>query len=86
MNACAMCNNANTDSTLNENNDLSYIGVGKCLTNYSMFIRSGDNRPTAIVVQHWDELLRQNVTICDFKLSYCPICGRKLFENLRFFK
>ncbi len=81
MISCYMCNNAHTDSSLNSNNDLSYVSVGRCLRDYSMFIRFGDNRPTVIVFQHWSELLKSNVTVGEYVFSYCPNCGRNIFEN-----
>lgn len=46
-----------------------------------MFIRSGDNRPTALIVSKWDKDLGYNIDIALYEMNYCPNCGRKLIEN-----
>lgn len=81
MIACYMCNNANVDPTLNDDNDLSYVCVGFCDKGYSMHIRSGGARPVVLGVMRYDEKLKINVDVAEYAFSFCPNCGRKIFEN-----
>lgn len=82
MQYCRVCCNANVERELNADNDLSYIGVGITAKGYGMFIRSGDSRPTALVVSGWDKSLERNVDIGIYEMKYCPECGRNLTENI----
>lgn len=81
MKVCGMCNNAFTDPELNSDNDLSYIGIGKCEKGFKMFLRSGDGRPTAILVEKWFDATGWR-TIGDYQPKYCPNCGREPKENV----
>ena len=75
MSYCEFCYNAYVEPDLDSDNELSYSPVGNPVDGYSMFIRSGDGRPTAIVVSHGSE------NVIYYKMRYCPNCGRRLFEN-----
>lgn len=75
MSYCKFCCNAYVEPALDTDNDLGYCSVGDSADGYSMFIRSGDGRPTAIVVSHGSE------DVIYYKMRYCPNCGRRLFEN-----
>lgn len=78
--ACCMCVNAHTDPELSSDNDLSYFGIGHCDGKHRLLLRSGDNRPTEILVEEWGEHSRWS-TIGYYRPAYCPNCGRKLKEN-----
>lgn len=78
--ACRMCFNAHTDPELNSDNDLSYIGIGECEKGFRMLLRSGDGRPTAILVEKWFDGTGW-MTIGYYQPQYCPNCGRELKEN-----
>ncbi len=80
---CKVCCNAAVEPELNSDNDLSYTSVGKSAVNHSMFIRSGNNFPTALIVSEWNNELERNVDIATYVMKYCPECGRKLIENGR---
>jgi hypothetical protein len=76
VNYCKYCCNAYVEPALDIDNDLGYRSVGDSVTDgYSMFIRSGDDKPTAIIVSHGSN------DIIYYKMRYCPNCGRYLFEN-----
>ena len=80
---CDFCMNAFVEPELTPENDLSYLHVGKCnpYAKVQMHIRSGDARPTAIVVSIWDEKCQRNVDVVEYSMKYCPECGRRLLEN-----
>lgn len=76
MSYCEFCCNARVEPDLDFDNDLSYCSVGDSVADgYSMFIRSGNDKPTAIIVSHGAN------DIIYYKMRYCPNCGRRLFEN-----
>lgn len=75
MKDCYLCKNAHTDPTLSSDTDLSYMSVGECDSGYRAFMRSGDARNTALLVEHGNEL------IWAYHPRYCPNCGRLLIEN-----
>lgn len=77
---CGMCVNAFTDPDLNSDNDLSYFTIGECEKGYRMLLRSGDGRPTTILVEKWIDGTGW-ITIGDYQPRYCPNCGRELKEN-----
>ncbi len=83
---CSFCLNAFSDPTeeLTTQNDYSSFSVGDTAPHYRMSIDTGDNKPTRIVVTHWNESLQCNQDVCIYKMKYCPECGRELFENERF--
>lgn len=83
MKYCSVCCNATVEPELNPDNDLSYIGVGKTIEGYGLHIRSGDGRPTALIISKWNTILKRNVGIGLYKMKFCPECGRKLIENLK---
>lgn len=79
---CEFCLNASVDDELTSDNDLSFLPVGKILKEgYSMYIRSGANKPTALVISAWDKARQVNEDIAIYEMRYCPNCGRYLFEN-----
>lgn len=77
---CKMCTNAHTDSDLTSDNDLSYCGVGECEKSFRLMLRTGNGRPTGILVEHLDEGIGWN-TIGFYWPKFCPNCGRRLTEN-----
>ena len=81
MDYCHVCCNSVVEPELTSDNDLSYISVGKADKFYNLFIRSGNNKPTALIVSKWEEKLGHNIDIGFYKMKYCPECGRKLIEN-----
>ncbi len=78
---CNFCCNASVEPDLTHDNDLSFLSVGKSIKGHSMYIRSGDNLPTAIIVSEFNDILRYNTDVCIYAPKYCPECGRHLFEN-----
>lgn len=83
---CPFCLNASSDpmGELTTENDYSSLSVGRAMEHYRISIDSGDNKPTRIVVTHWNKDMQRNIDICMYNMKYCPECGRKLFENERF--
>ena len=81
MKACGMCNNAFTAPDLNSDNDLSFFGIGECEKGYRLLLRSGDGRPTTILVEKWLDGTGW-MTIGYYQPQYCPNCGRELRENV----
>lgn len=80
-NYCHCCCNACVEPELNHKNDLSYISVGKTDNEHGLHIRSGDNKPTALIITKWDKNINQNIDVGIYEMKYCPECGRKLIEN-----
>lgn len=78
--ACKMCINAHTDPDLTSDNDLSYFDVGKYEKSFRLMLRTGDGRPTGMLVEHLDEEIGWN-TVGFYWPKFCPNCGRKLTEN-----
>lgn len=78
---CKFCLNASVDDELTSDNDLSFLPVGKVLEGYSIYIRSGSNKPTALVISAWNKTRQVNEDIGIYEMKYCPNCGRYLFEN-----
>jgi hypothetical protein len=76
-----MCDNAYVDDELDFSNDLSYYSVGNSVDKHRIFLRSGARRPTAILVEKYDDTIQQWTTIGTYKPKYCPNCGRELLEN-----
>lgn len=76
---CRFCLNAFVDKTLTPDNDLSYLSIGFCERGRSMCIRSGDGRPTLILVS--EAVNGINVDVAVYKPKFCPECGRELLEN-----
>ena len=81
-NYCHVCCNANVEPELTSDNDLSYISVGETAKGYGLYIRSGDGKPTVLVVSKWKEDIGRNVDIGVYKMNFCPECGRRLIENI----
>lgn len=54
---CHVCCNAIVEPELTSDNDLSYTGVGQIAKGYGLHIRTGDGRPTALIVSKWEENL-----------------------------
>ena len=79
--SCRFCNNVTVDPSLNYANDLSYNGIGVCLSGTNMFIRSGNGMATSIIITQFDDSKDANVTIGVYDMRFCPECGRKLTEN-----
>lgn len=78
---CYMCDNAWVDDELNFNNDLSYYSVGDCCDNKRMMFRSGAKKPTSLLIEEYDEQVKQWITVGVYQPKFCPNCGRELFEN-----
>lgn len=75
MKDCGLCRSAYTDEELRYDNDLSYIPIGLPNDGYRAFIRSGDKKPTALLVEKGNDL------VWVYKPKFCPNCGRELIEN-----
>ena len=78
---CNFCNNASVDSSLTSDNDLSYCRIGVCAEGTDMFIRTGNEKRTSIIVHRWDKKKDKNIIVGIYDMKYCPECGRKLTEN-----
>ena len=80
---CEYCKTAFTDKRLTEENDLSYLCIGKSANGFSAFIGSSAmHRPLVeISVQQWNEQHQRNHDIFRFTPEYCPMCGRRITEN-----
>lgn len=78
--ACKMCLNAHVDPDLTSDNDFSFFGVGECERSYRLAFRTGDGRPTGILVECYDRGIGWN-TIGFYWPKFCPNCGRRLTEN-----
>lgn len=79
--ACKMCDNAVTNPELTRDNDLSYICVGNFDNNHRMMMKTGDGKPTELLIEKhttggW-------VLIGYYRPKHCPECGRELIENQR---
>lgn len=85
MEPCRMCDSAYTNPELTSDNDLSYFGIGECVSGYRLMLRSGDGKPTEIIVEAWNEKAGW-CTIGHYQPKYCPNCGRELRENERYKK
>lgn len=81
MKACRMCDSAYTNQELNEDNDLSYIGIGEHDRGHRILFRSGAGRPVEILCEKWNEKSGWQ-TIGYYQPKYCPNCGRELKENI----
>lgn len=81
-NYCHVCCNATVEPELTSDNDLSYISVGETTEGYGMHIRSGDGKPTVLIVSKWEESLGRNIDVGIYKMKFCPECGRRLIENV----
>lgn len=77
---CYICDNAHTNPELHKDNDLSYISIGDFARGYRMLLRSGDGRPTEVLVEKWHEKAGWSL-IGRYRPKYCPNCGRELIEN-----
>ena len=81
-NYCHVCCNSTVEPELTSDNDLSYISVDETAKGYGLYIRSGDGKPTILVVSKWKEDIGRNVDIGVYKMNFCPECGRRLIENI----
>lgn len=77
MKDCTYCKNAHTDERLTNDTDLSYMSIGDpdYEDGYRAYLRTGDNRPTALLVE------KKNDLIWAYYPYFCPNCGRVLKEN-----
>lgn len=85
---CSYCKNAFTDLRLDSDNDLSYMSIGHCDYGFGAFICSTAlyRPPVKIIVQKYQEDIKQNVDIFHYTPIFCPVCGRKIVENEQFIK
>lgn len=75
---CCMCDNAKVDNELTDDNDLSFITIGKSAVNYRMMFAAGNGVPPRIILEHhngweWE-------TIGKYLPRFCPNCGREITE------
>lgn len=57
--------------------DLAYVDIAtKCQEDYRILMRSGDNKPPAIIFEVYKNEKWNTVGIV--YPDYCPICGREL--------
>lgn len=85
---CDYCRNAYTCDELSHDNDLSYMGCGTTDRLIRMMFRSGDKRPTQLIVEQLciTGINHQRLEwqlIAALTPNYCPFCGRPLFENMK---
>lgn len=80
MKACRMCLNARIDDNLTDDNDLSYIPVGKTTREHRIMIASGNGKPLSIDVEMLDEKIGQWVMVGMYNPKFCPNCGREILE------
>lgn len=77
---CNFCFDCTVDDSLTPQNDLSYRGVGTAMTGIRILFRSGGGRPAALMVEGyfngkgWE-------TVAEYRLKYCPECGRHLADQ-----
>ena len=85
---CSYCKNAFTDLRLDPDNDLSYMSIGLCDNGFGAFICSTAlyRPPVKIIVQKYQEEIKQNVDVFYYTPAFCPMCGRKIVENEKFLK
>lgn len=76
--ACGYCNNAYVSDELSHDDDLSYHGIYLKDNLLRVFFRSGDSKKTGFIFEAFDG---RWYLIGYFFPSYCPYCGRELFEN-----
>lgn len=76
--ACFMCNNALTDDFLDDENDLSYYGLGYADKGFCIRLVSGDRKPVRIIFEQW--ICNQWSTVGVYYPKFCPECGRKITE------
>lgn len=77
---CFLCDNAKVNTEITSENDLSYHVLGSVYRGYRLLFRSGNNKPTAILIEGIEDA--GWVTIGEYVPKYCPNCGRKLLENM----
>ena len=83
VSACCFCKNAEINNNLNWTNDFSAY-VLTVSDGYRILLESGDAQPTVIKVEKWYDEHKQWGGILDYKMKYCPECGRRLTENDKF--
>lgn len=85
---CDYCRNAHTCEELDNDNDLSYRSCGTVDTGFRMMFRTGDNRPTQLIIEQL-RITGLNYNALKWELvgaftpNYCPFCGRPLIENMK---
>ena len=80
MKPCRMCYNARLDDELTDDNDGSYISVGKTAKYYRIGIGSGMGKPLRMEFEHWNEKRQENVVVGRYLPKFCPECGRPIVE------
>ena len=85
---CDFCRNTHTCEELDNDNDLSYRSCGTVDTGFRMMFRTGDNRPTQLIIEQL-RITGLNYNALKWELvgaftpNYCPFCGRPLIENMK---
>lgn len=82
---CSICENATTTPSMTSEMDLSYHSLGVVEKGFSVFFRTGDRFPTEILFEHRCDN-KNAETVGSYIPKYCPECGRRLKENVKFFK
>ena len=79
---------AKTHLRLDPDNDLSYMSIGRCDNGFGAFNCSTAlyRPPVKIIVQKYQEEIKQNVDVIYYTPAFCPMCGRKIVENEKFLK
>lgn len=75
---CNMCDNARVNSSLRDDNDLSYHTVGDSGKGYRIMIGAGDGKPVRILFETWSGDHWSTAGV--YHPAHCPNCGRELIE------
>lgn len=82
---CKMCFNATVDPALKGKNDLHYLPLGVTEDCYAIYFRSGEEQPTEILFE--DKKTKEvSHLVGRYQPDFCPNCGRKLKENIKYNK
>ena len=85
LQSCYMCNNAAVDDELTDENDLSFIQVGKTVSSvFRIMLQSGNSEGVKILFEQFSGKYWQTIGV--YAPSFCPNCGRKLVEQRRYSK
>lgn len=85
VSACRFCDNARINENLTDENDYSAISVGHCMDGFRMMFCSGFGMPPRFEIEQKrnNNNKEEMYVIGEYRLKYCPNCGRKIFEYER---
>lgn len=76
---CEMCDSALVNQEMDEDADLSYITIGKCLSDYRLVMAAGGRLPPRIEIDYRDGNRMQSAGV--YYPKFCPNCGRRITEK-----